>query len=69
MEGHIYSDKYFGYGNHSDLEALRNAYNALDRRIEELKKEGLCASVYTQLADIEEETNGLMTYDRRVLKL
>lgn len=69
VEGHIYSDKYFGYGNHSDLEALRNAYNALDRRIEELKKEGLCASVYTQLADIEEETNGLMTYDRRVLKL
>ena len=51
------------------MEALRDAYAALDRRVEDLKKEGLCASVYTQLTDIEEETNGIMTYDRRVLKL
>ena len=41
----------------------------MNRRVQELKKEGLCASVYTQLSDIEEETNGIMTYDRRVLKL
>ncbi len=52
-----------------DLEALKAAYNELDRRVHELKKEGLCASVYTQLTDIEEEINGIMTYDRRVLKL
>lgn len=65
----MYSDNYFGYGSHSDMEALRDAYAALDRRVEDLKKEGLCASVYTQLTDIEEETNGIMTYDRRVLKL
>lgn len=69
VEGHMYSDNYFGYGSHSDMEALRDAYAALDRRVEDLKKEGLCASVYTQLTDIEEETNGIMTYDRRVLKL
>jgi len=55
------------YGSH--LEALKAAYDELDRRVQELKKEGLCASVYTQLPDIEEETNGIMTYDRRVLKL
>lgn len=30
---------------------------------------GLCASVYTQLSDVEDELNGLMTYDRRVVKL
>ena len=29
---------------------------------------GLCASVYTQLSDVEDELNGLMTYDRRVVK-
>lgn len=69
VEGHMYSDKYFGYGNHSDREALQEAYNVFEKRLEELKKEGLCASVYTQLTDIEEETNGIMTYDRRVLKL
>ena len=30
---------------------------------------GLCAAVYTQLSDVEDELNGLMTYDRRVVKL
>jgi len=69
VEGHTYSDRYFGYGSHSDTAALRDAYSAFERRIEELKREGLCASVYTQLTDIEEETNGIMTYDRSVLKL
>lgn len=69
VPGHIYSDRYFGYGSQGDLEALKAAYDELDRRVQELKKEGLCASVYTQLSDIEEETNGIMTYDRRVLKL
>ncbi len=69
VEGHIYSDRYFGYGSHSDREALRDAYNVFEKKIEELREEGLCASVYTQLTDIEEETNGIMTYDRRVLKL
>lgn len=69
VKDHIYSERYFGYGNHSDMETLRGAYNVFEKRIEELKREGLCASVYTQLTDIEEETNGIMTYDRRVLKL
>ena len=50
-------------------EALKSAYNELDKRVQELKKEGLCASVYTQLTDIEEEINGIMTYDRKVVKL
>ena len=30
---------------------------------------GLCAAVYTQLTDVEDELNGVMTYDRRVVKL
>lgn len=69
VEGHTYSDKYFGYGNHDNHESLRNEYNVFERKLEELKKQGLCASVYTQLSDIEEEVNGIMTYDRRVIKL
>lgn len=69
VEGHTYSDKYFGYGSHTDMEALRSAYNSMDKRIGKLEKEGLCASVYTQLTDIEEEMNGIMTYDRKVIKL
>ena len=34
-----------------------------------LIQKGLCAAVYTQLTDIEEEANGLLTYDRRVCKI
>ena len=32
-------------------------------------RQGLCADVLTQITDVEEETNGLLTYDRRVMKL
>ena len=32
-------------------------------------REGLCAAIYTQVSDVEDEINGLMTYDRRVEKL
>jgi len=34
-----------------------------------LEEKGLSGAVYTQLSDIEEEVNGLVTYDRRVVKL
>ena len=30
---------------------------------------GLCGAVYTQVSDVEDETNGLLTYDRRLLKV
>ena len=30
---------------------------------------GLCAAVYTQVSDVEDETNGLLSYDRKVLKV
>ena len=32
-------------------------------------KEGLCASIYTQVSDVEDEINGLLTYDRKMEKL
>ena len=31
-------------------------------------EKGLCAAIYTQVSDVEDEVNGLMTYDRRVVK-
>ena len=34
-----------------------------------LVKDGLCASVYTQVSDVEDETNGLLSYDRKVCKV
>ena len=34
-----------------------------------LIKHGLCGAIYTQVSDVEEEINGLFTYDRKVLKI
>ena len=34
-----------------------------------LASEGLCATVLTQVSDVEDETNGLLTYDRQILKV
>ena len=39
-----------------------------DQQIRPAAARGLCAAVYTQLSDVEDETNGLVTYDRRVVK-
>ena len=41
----------------------------MEREILPNIEKGLSASVYTQLSDVEEETNGILTYDREVLKL
>jgi hypothetical protein len=34
-----------------------------------MKKEGLSTTVYTQLTDVEQEINGLVTYDRKITKI
>ena len=68
IPGHVMYRSSYGYHDYSP-EELPKAFARLMKEIEELKKEGLAGAVYTQLSDIEEETNGLMTYDRRVCKL
>ena len=58
------------YGYHSCTEEeFRKLYRKRMREIRSLQKEGLAAAIYTQLSDVEEETNGLLTYDRKVCKL
>ena len=67
---HSYSPMLYGYRiymNSDDLEAaLQKLYQ---ENILKLKEEGVSAVVYTQLSDIEDEVNGLFTYDRRVCKI
>ena len=46
---------------------LINLYN--NEVIPAIKKHRLCATVLTQVSDVEDETNGLLTYDRQVLKV
>ena len=66
---HSYSDEFFGYENYDNQDDFLQSCNALQSKIKKLKTEGLCACVYTQLTDVEEEANGLLTYDRRVIKI
>ena len=63
-------DKTYGYGKFSDGEAYANAVEELYReQVVPCVREGLCAAIYTQVSDVEDETNGLLTYDRKKEKL
>ena len=70
-EGHIFNpDKSYGYGGCETLEALNEALVKLyTEEIIPCVKQGLCASIYTQVSDVEDEINGLVTYDRKVEKV
>jgi predicted amidohydrolase YtcJ len=70
IEGHSWSNKTWGYLGTKDREELTRRYERLLARVYALKeKPGLSAAVYTQITDVETEGNGLMTYDRAVLKV
>ncbi|MBQ9148176.1 MAG: glycoside hydrolase family 2 [Oscillospiraceae bacterium] len=71
IEGHSFNpDQTYGYGKFQErepfVEAVRSLY--LDQVVP-CVKDGLCAAIYTQVSDVEDETNGLVTYDRKVEKL
>ena len=70
VRGHSWNQKNFGYRKLSDPEALLKAYEELMiGQILPAVERGLSAAVYTQLSDVEDEVNGLWTYDRTVQKL
>ena len=71
IEGHYYGGaKEYGYRKCADTEVLKQDIERLYREeIEPLKEKGLCAAIYTQLSDVEDETNGLLTYDRKIQKI
>ena len=70
IKGHVGSTKQFGYIMFANKKALTHGIRDLIRKeIFPNINKGLCASVYTQLSDIEDEVNGFLTYDRKVLKV
>ena len=71
VEGHIFNlDKNYGYRSFESREDYENAVIKLyETEVVAAIKQGLCASVYTQVSDVEDETNGLLTYNRRILKV
>ena len=70
IDGHTYNEKEFGYKLYKDLDSLNNAiYDLYHNEIIPNIKKGLCATIYTQVSDVEDEVNGIFTYDRKVCTL
>ena len=71
VQGHVFDpEKEFGYKKFKTQETLVNALEKLYlKKLMPLLKKGLCGCIYTQVSDVEEEINGLFTYDREIVKL
>jgi hypothetical protein len=68
--GHTWQqEKNWGYRSFKTPEELTTAYLELIDKLGPLVSSGLSAAVYTQTSDVEIEVNGLMTYDRRLIKM
>lgn len=71
VNGHVWNkDKELSYSGYKSEEKLTDAYKFLiDKQVMPLIGKGLCATVYTQLTDVETEINGIISYDREVIKI
>jgi hypothetical protein len=70
LVGHTWvQEDNWGYRSFETLENLQEGYRDLMVQLRPLIGEGLAAAVYTQTTDVEVEVNGIMTYDREVVKL
>jgi len=71
VEGHVFDPKReFGYKKFQSTDDLLAALRVLYlKRLLPLISRGLCGCIYTQVSDVEEEINGLVTYDRKVIKV
>jgi beta-galactosidase/beta-glucuronidase len=70
VEGHTWQEKNnWGYQSFKNKEELLKRYTEMMEAIPDLIQKGLSAAVYTQTTDVEIETNGIITYDRKVIKM
>ncbi len=72
IDGHRFNtEKTFGYRIYKSKDALEKALETLyiKRLLPLISKKGLSALVYTEVSDVEDETNGLLTYDREIVKV
>lgn len=72
VPGHLWhqdSDTNWGYITSEDTKAVTDKYVSYGEMLYQLIKRGFSAAVYTQTTDVESEINGLMTYDRKVVKV
>jgi beta-galactosidase/beta-glucuronidase len=69
VEDHLWWNKRnWGYRTFESIAKLQAGYEDLMQKLEPLVKRGLAAAIYTQTTDVEGEVNGLLTYDRKVIK-
>ncbi len=71
VKGHLFNPKKsYGYGKCDSKEMLTDTIVAMyEKMVVPAIEAGLCGCVYTQLSDVEDEINGLYTYDRQVCKV
>jgi beta-galactosidase/beta-glucuronidase len=71
VKGHVYDEnQVFGYRIFKEIGEFQAAYEKLyNEQIIPSIKDGLSAVVYTQVSDVEMETNGILTFDREICKL
>ena len=71
LSGHRWSKKNFGYKRFSSLTKWQDAVIKLYQKqiLPAIQKAHLSVAVFTQLTDVEQETNGLLTYDRAIAKM
>ena len=70
VEGHTWVSKNnWGYRTFANADTLFSAFKSYQKQLVTFIIRGLSAAVYTQTTDVEIETNGLMTYDRKVIKM
>lgn len=70
LKDHLWlADKNWGYVKFNTPEEVTNEYSKYADHLMELIKNGFSAAVYTQTTDVEGEVNGLLTYDRKVIKV
>ncbi len=70
IKDHVFSKNQYGYKKYRDLDSLNNAiYKLYTTQIIPNIKKGLAGCIYTQVSDVEDEINGLLTYDREILKV
>lgn len=69
-EDHLWAGSQQVYTSVNNNEALTSLYNRYTLKLQELQPSGgIWGSVYTQITDVEQEVNGILTYDRKVMKV
>ena len=69
-DGHLFGSNNYGYSVYKTKEEFENAFIKLFREeIFPLAEKGISGLIYTQISDVEDETNGLVSYDREFRKL